>query len=141
MRKIFHFDTASEPYMAGAAVLCCFDHRINLAIRKFLQRNAIAQPVMIVVAGGATTLASPPNDSQRDFILEQIRLSIDLHACCRVILMNHSDCGTYGGLRKFKGDCHAESAYHKIELQRAAEIVRSQFPGVHVETYFVNFEG
>lgn len=141
MRKVFHFDSESERYVAGAAVLCCFDHRINLAVRKFLQRNAITQPDMIVVAGGAKTLASPRNDFERDFILEQIRLSIRLHACCRVILMSHSDCATYGGLTRFNGDRHAESAHHETELQRAAEIVQSEFPDVKVETYFVNFEG
>lgn len=141
MRKVFHFDSASEPYVAGAAVLCCFDQRVNLAVRKFLQRNAITQPDMIVVAGGAKTLASPGNDFERNFILEQIRLSIHLHACRRVILMSHSDCATYGGLIRFKGDHHAESVHHTTELQRAAEVVQSKFPGVNVETYFVNFEG
>src|SRR5215472_1757499 len=141
MRKVFHFDSAPEPYVAGAAVLCCFDHRINLAVRKFLQRNAITQSDMIVVAGGAKTLASPRNDFERDFVLEQIRLSSDLHACRRVILMSHSDCATYGGLNRFKGDRHAEAAHHKLELQRAAEVVQSEFPHVNVETYFVNFEG
>jgi hypothetical protein len=141
MRKIFHFDSSAEPYVAEAAVLCCFDHRINLAVRKFLQRNAIMRPDMIIVAGGAKTLASPRNDFERDFILEQIRLSISLHACRRAILMSHSDCATYGGLARFKGDREAECAHHKAELQRAAELVRSQFPDVRVETYFVKFDG
>jgi hypothetical protein len=141
MRKVFHFDSAPDPYVAEAAVLCCFDHRINLAVRKFLQRNSITHPDMIIVAGGAKTLASPRNDFERDFILEQIRLSINLHACRRVILTSHSDCATYGGLAHFNGDRAAESAHHKAELQRAAQLVRSQFPNVSVETYFVKFDG
>jgi antirestriction protein len=58
-----------------------------------------------------------------------------------VILTSHSDCATYGGLARFNGDRTTESAHHKSELQRAAELVRSQFPDVTVETYFVNFEG
>ncbi len=141
MRKIFHFDSAPEPYAAEAAVLCCFDHRINLAVRKFLQRSAITHPDMIIVAGGAKTLASPRNDFERGFILEQIRLSTTLHACRRVILMSHSDCATYGGLARFHGDREAESAHHKGELQRAAKIVQTEFPDVAVETYFVAFDG
>ena len=141
MRKIFHFDSPPDPYVAEAAVLCCFDHRISLAVRKFLQQNAIMHPDMIIVAGGAKTLASPRNDFERDFILEQIRLSIKLHACRRVILTSHSDCATYGGLARFQGDRTAESSHHKTELQRAAELVRSQFPDVTVETYFVKFDG
>jgi carbonic anhydrase len=141
MRKVFHFDSAPDAYVADAAVLCCFDHRINLAVRKFLQRNAIANPDMIIVAGGAKTLASPRNDFERDFILEQVRLAIQLHQCRRVILMSHSDCATYGGLARFNGDREAESAHHKEELQRARTLVQSEFPDVAVETYFVNFEG
>ena len=141
MRKVFHFDSPDEAYIADAAVLCCFDHRINQAIRKFLQRQAIMHPDMIIVAGGAKTLASPRNDFERDFILEQIRLSIRLHACRRVILMSHSDCATYGGLAHFQNDRQAEAAHHKTELQRAADVVLANFPDVQVETYFVAFDG
>ena len=79
MEKVFHFDSPPEPYIADAAVLCCFDQRIRLAVHKFLQRQGILKPDMIVVAGGAKTLASPRNDFERDFILEQVRMAVRLH--------------------------------------------------------------
>ena len=66
MQKIFHFDSAPEPYVADAAVLTCFDQRIRLAVHKFLQKQGIVRPDMIVVAGGAKTLASPRNDFEQD---------------------------------------------------------------------------
>jgi carbonic anhydrase len=141
MRKVFHFDSSPDPYIADAAVLCCFDHRINLAVRKFLQKNAVTRPDMIVVAGGAKTLASPRNDFERDFILEQIRLSIRLHACKRVILMSHSDCATYGGLAHFGGDREAEAKHHMTELERAADVVNADFPGLQIDAYFVAYDG
>jgi hypothetical protein len=141
MRKVFHFDSSPDPYVADAAVLCCFDHRINLAVRKFLQKSSVVRPDMIIVAGGAKTLASPRNDFERDFILEQIRLSIKLHACKRVILMSHSDCATYGGLAHFQNDREAEARHHMEELKRAADVVDANFPGMQVETYFVRYDG
>jgi len=141
MRKVFHFDSSPDAYVADAAVLCCFDHRINLAVRKFLQKNSVVRPDMIVVAGGAKTLASPRNDFERDFILEQVRLSIRLHACKRVILMSHSDCATYGGLAHFNNDREAESKHHMEELKRAADVVNANFPGLQIETYFVAYDG
>ena len=49
MKKIFHFDSHPQPYVADAAVLCCFDQRIRLAVNKFLQRQGILRPDMIVV--------------------------------------------------------------------------------------------
>ena len=141
MRKIFHFDSPPEPYIADAAVLCCFDQRIRLAVNKFLQRRGILRPDMIVLAGGAKTLASPRNDFERDFILEQVRMSILLHRTERVLLMCHSDCATYGGLAAFQGDKEREAQHHRGELLRAAELVKENFPEVSAECFFVNFEG
>jgi len=141
MDKLFHFDSPAEPYVADAAVLCCFDQRINLALRKFLARQEILRPDLIIIAGGAKTLASPRNDFERDFILEQIRLSILLHSTKRMLVMSHSDCATYGGLAHFKGNVQAEARHHAQELRRAATLVRENFPDLNVESYFVNFQG
>src|SRR5437899_6128275 len=127
MQKIFHFDSPPEPYVSDAAVLCCFDERIRLAVNKFLRRKAILRPDMIVVAGGARTLASPRNDFERDFILEQLRMSIRLHRTRRVFLMSHSDCATYGGLAAFGGSPDKEALHHKQELRRAAHLIREKF--------------
>ena len=141
MRKVFHFDSPPGPYIADAAVLCCFDHRISTAVRRFLKKQAIERPDMIVVAGGAKTLASPRNDFEQDFILEQVRMSIRLHQTKRVIVMSHSDCATYGGLAHFKGDRDAEAAHHRSELLRAAELLTSAFSTISVEPYFIKFDG
>src|ERR1700723_2248759 len=141
MRKVFHFDSPPEPYVADAAVLCCFDHRISRAVRKFLKKQAIERADMVVVAGGAKTLASPRNDFEQDFILEQVRMSIRLHATKRVLVTSHSDCATYGGLAHFKGDLDAEAEHHRAELLRARDLLTSNFPGISVEPYFVKFDG
>jgi hypothetical protein len=96
---------------------------------------------MIVVAGGAKTLASPRNDFEQDFILEQVRMSIRLHQTKRVMVMSHSDCATYGGLAHFKGDRDAEANHHRAELIRAGELLTANFPNISVEPYFVKFDG
>jgi hypothetical protein len=141
MDKIFHFDSPSEPYVADAAVLCCFDQRIRLATYKFLKRLEILRPDMIVGAGGAKTLASPRNDFERDFILEQVRMSIRLHQTKQMFLMSHSDCATYGGLAAFDGDGVREAEHHQQELKRAAELVTEKFPELTVKRFFVRFDG
>jgi carbonic anhydrase len=141
MKKIFHFESRPEPYVADAAVLCCFDERIRLAVNKFLKRRSILRPDMIVVAGGAKTLASPRNDFERDFILEQVRMSIRLHQTSKMFLMSHSDCATYGGLQAFGGDTKRESEHHRRELRRAAELVKETFPQLTLQCFFVDFSG
>jgi len=141
MQKVFHFDSASEPYLADAAVLSCFDQRIQQVVNKFLRRRGILRPDMIVVAGGAKTLASPRNDFERDFILEQVRTSVLLHGTRRAYLVCHSDCGAYGGLAAFKANDGAEREHHRQELQKAAGFLNTAFPDLQVECFFVNFEG
>ena len=141
MRKVFHFDSPADQYVADAAVLCCFDHRISTVVRKFLKKQGIEHADMIVVAGGAKTLASPRNDFEQDFILEQVRMSIRLHQTKRVMVMSHSDCATYGGLAHFKGNREAEADHHRSELLRAGELLTANFPSISVEPYFVKFDG
>lgn len=141
MNRDFYYASSSAPYVADAAVLCCFDQRIRVAVNEFLQRRGILKPDMIVVAGGAKTLASPRNDFERDFILEQVRLSIRLHQTSRMFLMSHSDCATYGGLQAFNGDHELEKTHHESELTRGSELLKANFPGLDVERFFVTFEG
>ena len=47
----------------------------------------------------------------------------------------------YGGLAAFKGDRDAEADHHRGELQRAAELLTTNFPNISVEPYFVKFDG
>jgi carbonic anhydrase len=141
LRKVFHFDSPPDAYIADAAVLCCFDHRISKAIRKFLKKQGIEHADMIIVAGGAKTLASPRNDFEQDFILEQVRMSIRLHKTERVLVMSHSDCATYGGLAHFNGDRDAEAEHHRSELLRARDLLTASFAKISVEPYFVKFDG
>jgi len=141
MQKAFHWDSPSDPYVADAVVLTCFDQRIRTAVNKFLHRRGILRPDMVVIAGGAKTLASPRNDFERDFILEQVRMSILLHKTTVAYIMRHSDCATYGGLAAFQGDREAEAKHHSQELERARELLNDRFPGLRVRCFFVNFEG
>jgi hypothetical protein len=79
MRKVFHFDSPSEKYHCDAAVVWCYDNRFELAFRKLLKRIGIEHADPIRVAGGAKCLATPDQESEREFVLEQIRKSMRLH--------------------------------------------------------------
>ena len=141
MRKVFHFDSPADPYVADAAVLCCFDHRISTVVRKFLKKQGIERADMITVAGGAKTLASPRNDFEQDFILEQVRMSVQLHQTKRVLVMSHSDCATYGGLAYFKGDKAAKPTITAANSSAPENCSPSNFPDISVEPYYVKFDG
>jgi hypothetical protein len=141
MKKLFHFDSPREKYQCDAAIVWCFDNRFELGFRKFLKRIGVNYADPIKIAGGARCLASPAQESDREFVLDQIRISMRLHGTQRVILMVHSDCGAYGGLEAFGNDVRAERLHHRDELRRAAETLARQIPELQVDGYFVDFEG
>jgi carbonic anhydrase len=142
MKKVFHFDSPRERYSCDAAILWCFDNRFDLGFHKFLKRIGVVFSDPIKVAGGAKSLASPELETDREFVLEQIRKSMRLHDTKRVILMVHSDCGAYGGLAGgFGGDAQAEAAHHQRELVVAADNLSKAIPGIDIQGYFVDFEG
>ena len=141
MRKVLHFDSPRERYRCDAAVVWCYDNRFELAFRKLLKRIGVVYSDPIRVAGGAKCLATPDRESEREFVLEQIRKSMRLHGTDRIVLMVHSDCGAYGGLEAFGGDAQAEARHHADELRRAAECLRQALPNVSVLRYYVDFEG
>jgi len=141
VKKVFHFDAPREKYHCDAVILWCYDNRFELGFRKFLKRIGVTNSDPIKIAGGAKCMASPEHESDRKFVLDQIRTSMRLHGTRRAILMLHSDCGAYGGLAAFRGDPAAEADHHEHELRQAAANLRAAIPGLVVEGYFVNFEG
>jgi hypothetical protein len=142
MNKVFHFDAPREKYHCDAAVVWCFDNRFQLGFTKFLKRLGIVNSDPIKIAGGAKCLATPEHETDREFVLEQIRKSIRLHGTRLVILMLHSDCGAYGGLAGgFGNNARAEAQHHEEQLRVAADFLRQAVPGVDVQAYFVDFEG
>ena len=141
MKKLYHFDAPRERYICDAAVVWCFDNRFELGFRKFLQRIGVVYWDAVKIAGGAKCLASPDRESDRDFVLNQIRISMRLHQTRRVILMLHSDCGAYGGLESFASNVTAERDHHCEELRKAAKVVTDAIPDISIEGYFVDFEG
>ena len=141
MTKVFHFDAPRERYECDAAVVWCFDNRFQLGFSKHLKRLGVVRTDPIQIAGGAKSLASPKQEQDREFVLEQIRTSMRLHGTKCVILMLHSDCGAYGGLDAFGKDARVEAQHHEEELRRAARCLEERIPGLQIEMYFVDFEG
>jgi carbonic anhydrase len=141
VKKVFHFDSQTDVYHADACVVSCFDARFELVTRKFLKKRGIWWADPLKIAGGAKTFASPAEESQRDFALEQVRTSVRLHKTNRVMLMVHSDCGAYGGLQAFDRNEEREAANHETELRAAANYLKCNLPAIAVECYYLKFTG
>lgn len=141
IRKIFHFDSPRTRYKADAAIVWCFDHRFDVVLHKLTKRIGVEFFDPILVAGGAKCLAGNDLERDRQFVLEQVRKSIQLHGTHTVLLMLHSDCGAYGGLAAFDNDTAREAENHRQDLHRAVDFLQAQIPELTIRGFFVDFEG
>lgn len=141
IRKILHVESPRERYKCDAAIVWCFDNRFEMALRKLIKRLGVAHFDPIRVAGGAKCLAGDESEADRQFVLEQLRKSVNLHGTETVLLMLHSDCGAYGGLAAFDNDAAREAENHRRDLHRALDFLQSNLPQLNVMGYFVDFEG
>lgn len=115
-----------------ALILKCMDPRLAKAVNGYLEEQGLLGDCDIVsVAGAVKGLISPQYPSDKDYLLRQIGFGVTLHSIEEVVLLNHTDCGAYGGSGKF--NClEDEFDFHKKELETAREEVLKKYPHLKV---------
>jgi len=119
--------------------LICMDYRLwepnRLAVFTFLQRVAGAAGVkdldVVALAGGAKNILD--GQEAQAIVLNQIGLSVKLHAIKSVILTNYLDCGAYG-----EDGNNREKLIADLRLGEA--IVKRQFPELAVTMILIDLK-
>ena len=138
---VFLRESSVEHYEADGFVVACVDDRFSDSREEFLESIGVLRKDPKTPAGGAKVFSSPFKESDRDYHLRELELSIQLHHVDKVILFTHHDCGAYGGFGKFDNDEEKELAFHISEHRKAVEVVKERFPDLEVETYFIDDKG
>lgn len=109
-----------------AVVLSCMDFRApgrkieEVIATVYAEDDAVVPFDEIRIAGAAKAI----NDgAHADLILDSIMTAVDKHDVARVIIINHHDCGAYGGASRFESD-DEERRFHAEELKKAGVKVR-----------------
>lgn len=116
-----------------ALVLTCIDFRFHEKLKEALAKLKIKNYDLMALAGGAKNLASPKKSEYQKTVLDNIKLAADLHKIKKVILINHIDCGAYGGSGQHQNK-KEETAFHKSELKKAEDLVKSVFSNLKIKT-------
>jgi len=94
---------------------------------------------VVSLAGAAKNIASLKNETDRSFVLNQINLSKQLHDIQEIILMNHTDCGAYGGKNAFASEVE-EHNRHKDELNLAKKMIAREHPDLTINTVLAKID-
>ena len=128
-------------HQCKACLVYCMDFRLHDLLAKFLAEQELVEAGadIIRVAGAIKSIAQPQQSGDRDFLLEMLRVSYDLHGVRKFYLINHEDCGAYG--LEDVPDSEEELATHRKDLKSARALVESLYPDVEVLTYFMWLSG
>lgn len=119
---------------AKAVIVHCMDFRLQNAINQFIEQFAPYDEVSIA---GAAKKFIGDDVKITEYLLSELRLSHDLHNVNKVILINHHDCGAYGGVASF-ANLEVEKRQHENDLKQAAKLIAEKLE-VEVKAYFMDF--
>ncbi len=117
-------------------VISCIDYRFRPRVAEWIAGQFNSQADLVAVAGAAKSLIDMPS---REYILNQIDIGIRLHGVGRVHIIDHIDCGAYGGSKMHESE-DAEIAFHSGQCATAADVIREKFPQLTVLSYALCFD-
>lgn len=119
-------------------VLGCIDFRFRDQLSDYIKsQHGDVDFDESLMAGGSKNLV---DEKTRDVVLNQIRISHDLHQAKTVYLTNHIDCGAYGGSAAFSSK-DEEIAKLTEDLKTSKNLVLEKYPDVEVRMVFLDWDG
>lgn len=114
-------------HTAKAIVIHCMDFRFVADSASFLKNLGYGGSYDDVsIAGAVKNLVDPYNTTDEEFVYRQIAIAKKLHSITDMVLINHTDCGAYGGRATFASP-EEEQARHTKDLLRAQEMIAGRF--------------
>ncbi len=108
-----------------AIVVHCMDFRFAKGLAQYVVDQGLAGDADVVGWAGAGKAFL--DDASKDFALLQVELSHKLHGISEVHVINHIDCGAYGG-SKTLGAYDQEHTFQVQELVKVKAVVAERFP-------------
>jgi hypothetical protein len=121
------------PHKAQAIVHTCIDFRFRKALNDFIENELNLHSVDLKTDGGGVKKIFEEGPI-REWIFQNFQIAFDLHGVERVVLINHQDCGAYGGTKAFQS-LEEELRNHEIQLRHSVSVVRAKFPSKQVDAY------
>jgi len=121
-----------------ALVYACFDPKVWPSVADiFNERFGRGNYFLYTDPGAAKNLVSPPlGFNVPRAVITKMKAAYALHSFKTIIIINHSKCGAYKLAGKEFNDQNREAEFHKRELEKAARILKKEFPKLTVETHY-----
>ncbi len=125
MKYLFKY---SNQHKAQACALFCMDFRFKEETLEYLKNKLGMNDLDVIsLAGASLNIANPKNKADYEVVMNQIDLSANLHKIDKIIIIDHADCGAYGGRAAFNS-VEEEKDAHVKNLIESKEILNNKYP-------------
>ena len=121
-------------------VVRCMDYRFHAALPELLAEHFGVESFEHDSPGGCGGSKALIDERPRKMILEALELAVSLHGVRRLVIVDHVDCGAYGGSERFDG-AEEERVFHEERLREAREIAADAQPDAEVVLFYQDREG
>lgn len=129
-----------DQHQAQAVALFCMDFRFKEATLEFLKRELdLVDLDVVALAGASKNVAAPSVSSDFETATRQIELSSKLHEVKKIVLVDHVDCGAYGGSTAFETKDEERDA-HVASLRKAKKILEEKFKDKEIILYYAKLK-
>ena len=118
-----------------AVVLTCIDFRFWRQTVEFIEKELGIKSFDFPSLPGAAKAINEA--APGDIAMQCVSVPHDLHHIKKLVIINHQDCGAYGGGKVFNGDEAAEQKFHEEELKKAKTKILAKYPDLQVILVYV----
>ncbi|GMU28629.1 MAG: hypothetical protein AMXMBFR17_21690 [Candidatus Jettenia caeni] len=119
-------------------VISCVDFRFVSFIRVFLTENLKIKDDYdhIAIPGSVTDIIRP--ETQK-ITFDKIDILLNLHHVNHLVLIEHKDCGAYGGSKYFDSD-EKETEVLSNGLRRVRDILNEKYPNLKIDLFLASLK-
>lgn len=129
---------SENSHTCDAVVLMCIDFRFRKWVPEEIEKRDAKKFDLVSYPGASLSLTSEKSLAH-DAILSAIEIARNLHNIREVIIVEHEDCGAYGGASAFESKDHEEAAHG--ERATAASALIQRVIGIPTRLFYARLEG
>lgn len=120
--KAVPINTNWNQHYCQDAIVRCIDFRVSReklveVLNKALDDQREIEQFDDITGAGASLAVL--KEEYWPLICDEITVAVNLHRVRRIFLIDHHDCGAYGGVERFGGNLKAERDFHIEEMHKA----------------------
>ena len=125
-----------DTHACEAVVICCIDFRFWKETVKFVEEGlGIKDFDLNSVPGSVKSI-----NEEIDLAFQGVDVPCRLHHVKKIVLVNHFDCGAYGGSKQFAGGESEEEVFHRQEILSAKNRLAEMFPDQEIITVLAKLD-